>query len=143
MIPPSTGGRASVGRPRFDRLRQASTERSLRGEIIYERGGYARVIVAHADLPLADDIRRVDPGFGIVLVPDRHGDGTNVLCVPTVLDFTFAYGPGSFQSHRDISRRLGIEPAIIEDPAFAWDVDHPDDLRGSGLLEQLSTETST
>jgi 2-phospho-L-lactate guanylyltransferase len=105
--------------------------------------GYARVIVAHADLPLADDIRRVDPGFGIALVPDRHGDGTNVLCVPTVLDFTFAYGPGSFQSHRDISRRLGVEPAIIEDPAFAWDVDHPDDLRGSGLLQQLSTETPT
>jgi 2-phospho-L-lactate guanylyltransferase len=104
--------------------------------------GYARVIVAHADLPFADDIRRIDPGIGIALVPDRHGDGTNVLCVPTVLEFTFAYGPGSFQSHLDISKDLGFEPTIIEDPAFAWDVDHPDDLLGSTLLQQHSTETS-
>jgi len=42
--------------------------------------GYDRVIVAHADLPLADDLRRADVGHGISIVPDRLGDGTNVLC---------------------------------------------------------------
>ncbi len=129
---------ATTLRPTAPGLNRAVTE----GRDHLRAMGFARVIVAHADLPFADDIRRIDPGVGIALVPDRHGDGTNVLCVPTDLEFTFAYGPGSFQSHLDISNDLGFEPTIIEDPAFAWDVDHPDDLLGSTLLQQHSTETS-
>lgn len=90
--------------------------------------GYGRVIVAHADLPHADDLRSVDADTGVVIVPDRHRDGTNVLSIPTTLDFTFAYGPGSFASHLAVSRQLGIEPQVLDRPALAWDVDHPDDL---------------
>ncbi len=99
--------------------------------------GYSRVIVAHADLPHASDLTHVDLGKGIAIVPDRHGDGTNVMCLPTDIDFTFAYGPGSFASHVDISRRLQIEPVIIDDPMLSWDVDHPDDLVGSILQVHL------
>jgi 2-phospho-L-lactate guanylyltransferase len=103
---------------------------------------YSRLIVAHADLPHATNLRSVDLGEGISIVPDRHGDGTNVMCLPTDIAFTFAYGPGSFTSHVDIARRLQMEPVIIDDPALSWDVDHPDDLAGSSLeshVQQFST----
>jgi len=95
--------------------------------------GYSRVIVAHADLPHARDLRPIDRGTGIAIVPDRHGDGTNVMCLPTDIDFSFAYGPGSFASHLAIARQLELEPDIIDSPELSWDIDHPDDLIGSVL----------
>lgn len=90
--------------------------------------GYAKAIIAHADLPRAHDLRVLITNESVAIVPDRHGDGTNVLCVNTELDFAFAYGPGSFAHHLHIARDLGIEPNIIDAPDLAWDVDHPDDL---------------
>lgn len=90
--------------------------------------GYNRVIVAHADLPHAKDLRVMLTDHPIAIAPDRHRDGTNVMALPTAIDFSFAYGPGSFQSHVEIARTLGIEPHLIDEPGLAWDVDHPDDL---------------
>jgi len=90
--------------------------------------GYDKVVIAHADLPLARDLRQVVTNHPIAIVSDRHGDGTNVLCVDTSIGFTFAYGPGSFVHHVRIARDLGIEPHIVDAPDLAWDVDHPDDL---------------
>ena len=68
--------------------------------------GVDRVMVTHADLPLAtgfDEVLSFD-GDGVVLVPDRHEDGTNVAVVPAASGFTFAYGPGSFDAHRKRGR---------------------------------------
>ncbi|MDZ7733117.1 MAG: hypothetical protein U5R31_08370 [Acidimicrobiia bacterium] len=70
--------------------------------------GYARVIVAHADLPHAVDLRWVAEFEGVTLVPDRRDDGTNVVCVPTSVTFRFSYGRGSFRRHADEARRLGL-----------------------------------
>jgi 2-phospho-L-lactate guanylyltransferase len=93
-------------------------------------GGASHVVVAHADLPLASDLRPVAAGFeGVTLVPDRHGDGTNVLCVPTTAAFEFQYGPRSFARHRAEAERLGLAHRVIEDARLAWDVDLPEDLR--------------
>lgn len=116
-------------RPRQPGLNRAVSE----GRDHLRELGYARMIVAHADLPHATDLRPIDTGDGIAIVSDRHDDGTNVLCLPTDVDFTFAYGPGSFDSHLEIARRLGLEPIVIEDASLSWDVDHPDDLIGSSL----------
>ncbi len=90
--------------------------------------GYDRVIIAHADLPHANDLRVVLTDSPVSIVPDRHGDGTNVMCVDAKLDFAFAYGPDSFANHVEISRNLGIEPRIIDAPDLAWDVDYPNDV---------------
>lgn len=107
------------------------------GRDFLRQQGYQRLIVAHGDLPLADDLRRVDRGSGISIVPDRHGDGTNVLCLPSTIEFTFAYGPGSFSAHMEIADRLGFEPEVIDDNRLSWDIDHPDDLDGAGLEDIL------
>jgi 2-phospho-L-lactate guanylyltransferase len=90
--------------------------------------GAIEVIVAHADLPLADDLTRLAGFAGVTFVPDRHGDGTNVLCVPTGVSFQFSYGPGSFARHRDEADRLALPYRVLRDPRLGWDVDVPADL---------------
>ena len=89
------------------------------------------VIVSHADLPHADDFGRLLDGHddeGVTLVPDRHGDGTNVAIVPARSGFVFAYGPASFTRHQHEAARLGLSIRVVDDPRFGWDVDRPDDL---------------
>jgi 2-phospho-L-lactate guanylyltransferase len=92
------------------------------------RLGAERVIVAHADLPLADDLRWAGRFAGVTLVPDRRDDGTNVLCVPVATGFEFHYGPGSFRRHQIEARRRGLPLRIARVPDLAWDVDVPADL---------------
>ncbi|HUR50004.1 MAG TPA: 2-phospho-L-lactate guanylyltransferase [Acidimicrobiales bacterium] len=91
--------------------------------------GFARVIVAHADLLFATPGSLGDlPREGVVLVPDRHDDGTNVASVPARIPFPWSYGPGSFGRHRRAATDLGIEPTVIRDRDLGWDVDTPADL---------------
>jgi len=93
-----------------------------------ERGGAARAIVAHADLPLATELAWLAAFDGVTLVPDRHRDGTNVLCVPVGAGFRFAYGAGSFASHRAEAARLGLAARLVPDEPLGWDIDLPADL---------------
>jgi 2-phospho-L-lactate guanylyltransferase len=90
--------------------------------------GLDRVIVAHGDLPLATDVTWVGDFDGVTIVPDRRGDGTNVLAVPTAAPFRFAYGPGSADRHRAEAERLGLALRVVADEALGWDIDTPDDL---------------
>jgi 2-phospho-L-lactate/phosphoenolpyruvate guanylyltransferase len=90
--------------------------------------GVAQAIVAHADLPLALDLGWVAAAPGVTLVPDRHGDGTNVACVPTDAGFQFAYGAGSCALHEAEARRLGLPVRVVPDARLGWDVDRPEDL---------------
>lgn len=92
--------------------------------------GVGRVVVAHADLPHARDLRPVAatcPG-GIALVPDRRDDGSNVIALPADCGFSFAYGPGSFARHRAEAGRLGLDVEVVRDRTLTWDVDVPEDL---------------
>lgn len=90
--------------------------------------GVARVVVAHADLPLARTFTGVLVGTGAVLVPDRHDDGTNVIAVPADAGFRFAYGAGSFRRHLAEAGRLGLAVEVVRLPELMWDVDLPVDL---------------
>lgn len=90
--------------------------------------GFAQVIVTHADLPLAADVTWLARFPGVTIVPDRHGDGTNVICIPARRNFRFAYGPGSFARHRAEAGRIGQPLRIVREPLLSWDVDLPRDL---------------
>lgn len=93
------------------------------------RLGYRRVMIAHADLPRARDLRPVfNTDAVVVIVPDVAQDGTNVLVVPTDDRFIFSYGPGSFERHRDAAVQLGWVYSILEDPDLAVDIDDASDL---------------
>jgi 2-phospho-L-lactate guanylyltransferase len=102
------------------------------GVAALEDAGRRRVIVAHADLPLATDLAWVAAFTGVTIVPDRRDDGTNVMSLPTGAGFRFAYGPGSFRRHAAEARRLGLGLRVVRDPNLAWDVDVPDDLAALG-----------
>jgi len=90
--------------------------------------GVAQVTVAHADLPRASDLASVGDVPGITLVPDRYGNGTNVMALPADSRFQFSYGPGSFARHRAEAGRLGLAVRILDRPDLAWDVDEPADM---------------
>ncbi|MGN6696232.1 MAG: 2-phospho-L-lactate guanylyltransferase [Aquihabitans sp.] len=90
--------------------------------------GAMRVLVAHADLPLATGLSHVVGESGVVIVPDRWNDGTNVIAIPARSGFRFAYGPGSAERHQAEARRLGLPVQIIDDHVLGWDVDLPGDL---------------
>lgn len=90
--------------------------------------GYTSVAIAHSDLPLAKSLDRLVGWSGVTLVPDRHRTGSNVIVVPTSIDFQFSYGGGSFQRHIAEAVRLRRGLRIVHDDQLGWDVDHPDDL---------------
>jgi 2-phospho-L-lactate guanylyltransferase len=90
--------------------------------------GVRRVIVAHADLARARDLGWVADFAGVTLVPDRNGNGTNVICVPAGSGLTFSYGPGSFSRHVTETRRLRLPLRVVHEPLLAHDVDLPADL---------------
>ena len=90
--------------------------------------GSSRVAVVHGDLPLLESMAWLDQeGAAVVLVPDRHGTGTNVISTPTPA-FRFAYGPNSFARHVAEVERLGLELSVVRDRAMGWDIDVPSDL---------------
>ncbi|MDQ3978737.1 MAG: 2-phospho-L-lactate guanylyltransferase [Actinomycetota bacterium] len=92
------------------------------------QAGARRVVVAHGDLPLAHGLDRVARFPGVTIVPDRAGNGTNVICVPAGTGFTFSYGPGSFTRHTAEAFRLGLPLRVVRTMALGHDVDLPTDL---------------
>ena len=96
--------------------------------------GHHRVIVAHSDLPHAKDLASLCAASAdVVVVPDRHGDGTNVLLMPCAGDFTFQYGPGSCAAHLSHAAGLGLSIEVVHRDDLALDLDTPDDLHTAGL----------
>ncbi len=90
--------------------------------------GVDLAVVAHADLPLIGSITAFGTPGVVTLAPDVRLDGTNVAAVPARSGFRFAYGPGSFQRHREEAARLGLVCRVVHDWRLAADVDHPADL---------------
>ena len=90
--------------------------------------GYTSVAVAHSDLPLATSLAPLLGWHGVTLVPDRHRAGSNVVVVPTAIDFRFSYGVGSYQRHVAEAVRHHCGLRIVHDADLGWDVDDPDDL---------------
>jgi 2-phospho-L-lactate/phosphoenolpyruvate guanylyltransferase len=90
--------------------------------------GFASVIVAHADLAQPEPFAWVAEFDGVTIVPDRHGEGTNVMALPAHAPFDFAYGDGSRARHEREARVRGLALRVVNDASLAWDVDEPDDL---------------
>lgn len=89
---------------------------------------FERLIVVHGDLRHPEGLATFDPGPGVTIVTDHHGTGTNVLSLPTGLDFHFAYGADSASLHRREAERVGTPVRIVTDSPWRFDVDEPDDL---------------
>ncbi|MEP9380522.1 2-phospho-L-lactate guanylyltransferase [Aquabacter sp. CN5-332] len=100
-----------------------------------ERGASA-LLVLPVDLPLAtlEVLRAICAGDQpvIVLVPDRHGAGTNVLFQRPVMLRRYRFGPDSLARHQAIAEGAGCPVKILSAPALALDIDTPADLAAWG-----------
>jgi 2-phospho-L-lactate guanylyltransferase len=104
-------------------------------------------IVIPVDLPLITSadldavINRLGEERCIVIAPDRHEDGTNVLLVSPPDAIPFAYGAASFNVHRAQAIERGISVHEYRSPTTAFDLDVPDDLELYRALDsQLISE---
>jgi 2-phospho-L-lactate guanylyltransferase len=89
---------------------------------------FDRLIIVHGDLRDPKGLGSFDPDAGITIVTDHHGLGTNVLAVPTGLDFHFFYGANSASLHRREAERIGCALTVVTDSPWRFDVDEPEDL---------------
>jgi len=86
------------------------------------------VTIVHSDLPFPQDLAKVPVIDGVTIVPDRHEDGTNVLTIPAAVDFSFAYGAGSFPRHVEEAMRRGLAVEVVHHPQLSIDIDSAGDL---------------
>jgi 2-phospho-L-lactate/phosphoenolpyruvate guanylyltransferase len=108
---------------------------AVRGiEAAVEKGA-DRVLLVPGDCPALDPheldalvARDLGVAPAVVIVPDRHGTGTNALLLSPPRAIDPAFGEGSFQRHRERAEAAGVEVIVDEVPSLALDVDTPEDL---------------
>jgi 2-phospho-L-lactate guanylyltransferase len=126
-------------------LREARDEALARGA--------TAIAIVPVDLPLISPeaiagllAPLVDPGVDagpdpgrplVVLVPDRHGRGTNAMLMAPPDAIEFQFGGDSRAAHADCAREAGARLVELADSALALDLDTPDDLL---LVEGLASE---
>ena len=100
--------------------------------------GAATLVVIPADLPrvspeaISHVIAAADAAWSpgrpiVVLVPDRHGGGTNALLVSPPDAIPFSFGRGSHAAHQAAAAASGAGYVEV-DGELSLDVDTPDDL---------------
>lgn len=109
------------------------------------RGG--AVLILPADLPLItpEDVRgMIELGqetLTVVIATDHNEDGTNAMLIRPPGTIPYAYGPGSFQRHRELALEAGATFKRFISERLALDIDTPADLeeyyRRSGSRQEL------
>lgn len=100
-------------------------------------GGASAVVVLPIDLPtispqavaaVVDAVNdRSDSRAVVVLVPDRHGRGTNALAMRPADAIGFCFGGDSRDAHASCARTAGARLVELDGP-LRLDLDTPDDL---------------
>jgi 2-phospho-L-lactate guanylyltransferase len=74
----------------------------------------------------------------VVIVPDRHGTGTNGLLLSPPDAIAPSFGPGSFERHRALALAAGLPCRVERPPSLLLDIDTGADL--AMLRERLSAD---
>lgn len=97
--------------------------------------GHDRVVIAAGDLPFAHDLGSLWTMAGgrggdedVLIVPDRHLRGTNVLSFAVSARPELCFGPDSYHLHLQAAEAAGLEVLVVSDERLGWDVDTPEDL---------------
>ncbi len=109
--------------------------------------GADRVLLVPGDCPALDAqeidsllARPVDPP-SVLIVPDRHGTGTNALLITPPDALAPSFGPGSAQRHDSLAREQGVHAELVELPSLALDIDTPEDLEALAAGTDLAGST--
>jgi len=98
-----------------------------------ERGA-ERALLVPGDCPAVDPdevaklLARTPGDPSVVIVPDRHGSGTNALLITPPDALALSFGAGSFARHAALARAAGATVKVCDLPSLGLDVDTPDDL---------------
>ena len=96
--------------------------------------GAFHVLVIAGDTPAVDPadidalLNPLPEGPEVVIVPDRHGSGTNALLLTPPEIIRPSYGEGSRERHEQLARAAGASIRIATPASLALDVDTRDDL---------------
>jgi 2-phospho-L-lactate/phosphoenolpyruvate guanylyltransferase len=96
--------------------------------------GAQRALLVPGDCPAVDPgelaqlLERIDPEPSVVIVPDRHGSGTNALLLTPPQAVAPAFGVGSFARHAAFAHAAGATVKVCDLPSLGLDVDTPGDL---------------
>jgi 2-phospho-L-lactate guanylyltransferase len=97
--------------------------------------GFDRVLLVPGDTPLLDPVEidallahSESDGMQVVIVPDRHGTGTNALLITPPDAFKPSFGPDSLHRHLSTAQEAGLMHSVEEVPSLLNDVDTPEDL---------------
>jgi 2-phospho-L-lactate guanylyltransferase len=80
-----------------------------------------------------------EPTPELVVIPDRHGTGTNGLLLSPPDAIPPSFGPGSCERHRELARVAGVACRLAHPPSLLLDIDTGADL--AALRERLAGET--
>ena len=105
---------------------------ALRGVRAAVERGAERVLLVPGDCPALEPSEvtelLAEQAAGVVIVPDRHGAGTNALLIAPPDAVEPAFGPGSFARHAALAHAAGARVRIGRLPSLDLDVDTPGDL---------------
>jgi 2-phospho-L-lactate guanylyltransferase len=106
--------------------------------------GAERVLLVPGDCPTLDPrevATLLERRGGVVIVPDRHGSGTNALLLEPPQVMPPSFGAGSFARHAALAWAAGADVKVAELPSLGLDVDTPADL--AALRAALETRPDT
>jgi 2-phospho-L-lactate guanylyltransferase len=107
--------------------------------------GAGKLLIVPVDLPgiTADAVRELietdAPLYGIAIVSTVDG-GTGALLLTPPNIIPPAFGPDSFARHLMLARLEGVRAEEVDSPAFALDLDTPDDLQRFTIASKESEE---
>ena len=95
--------------------------------------GAERALLVPGDCPAVDpaeleELLTPTADERVVIVPDRHGSGTNALLLSPPAVMVPSFGPGSFARHAATATAAGATVRVAPLRSLGLDVDTPDDL---------------
>jgi 2-phospho-L-lactate/phosphoenolpyruvate guanylyltransferase len=107
---------------------------AARGVEVLIEDGIERALLVPGDCPLLApaDIEALlahdAPERSALIVPDRHGTGTNALLLTPPDALASSFGPDSRRRHLADAQAAGVPAEVVEVDSLALDIDTPDDL---------------
>ena len=122
-----------------DRLDEGQSAAASLGVERALQEGFERVLCVPGDCPALSpggarrscSARRARGGPEVVIVPDRHGSGTNGLLLAPPDAIAPSFGPGSFERHRSLVLAGGAALRVERPPSLLLDIDTDADLAGA------------
>jgi 2-phospho-L-lactate guanylyltransferase len=116
-----------------DPVEAGQSDAAARGVRAAIARGAHRVLLVPGDCPALDpgEVTALLDGYvdaGLVIVPDRHGSGTNALRIAPPGAIEPSFGPGSFARHAAFGVAAGVRVRVAHAPSLELDVDTPGDL---------------